>query len=140
MERREHGNREDQLGAAADAAGRALVTDGQYDWATRELGEEPWLLPAMHHIENVQLMGIARLLYRPKTGRTAAWYADQKRVVADWLKRYEEMAAAPDEGSKEASMQHQRLSTEISKEEHQRKSRVVLGSGPIKGIPKAGLA
>ncbi|MBV8650508.1 MAG: hypothetical protein JO255_03510 [Alphaproteobacteria bacterium] len=85
----------DALGEAAHAAGRAMVTDGQFRWACNELGREPWLAPVLRHIEQVQMIGIARLRYRPHTSLTAAWIAQLEQKtdmrLADY-RRIEERA------------------------------------------------
>jgi hypothetical protein len=65
---------EDQLGAAASAAACALLTDAQYDWVRANAIEI--LVPVPRHIARVEVIGIARLRYRPHTRMTAAWWAD----------------------------------------------------------------
>jgi hypothetical protein len=77
---------EDRLGRATYEAGRALVTDGQYDWALAQ-GIE-FLVPVLRHIANVQVIGIARLRYRPHTRITAAWWADLNANAEKHLARY----------------------------------------------------
>jgi len=42
-------------------------------------------------MERVQLVGIARLRYRPKTKATAAWWAKQAQWL-EWVQRYNEIA------------------------------------------------
>jgi hypothetical protein len=64
---------EDRLGAAAHRAGLALLTEGQRDWVA---GEGLWLVPVFRHIANVAMIGVARLHYRPRTTKTAAWLAE----------------------------------------------------------------
>ena len=71
---------EDRLGAAAHAAGRALLTTGQQDWAENE-GLR--LVPVLRHIAQVTMVGIARLRYRPHTTLTAAWWADLQTKGAE---------------------------------------------------------
>jgi hypothetical protein len=82
---------EDRLGRAAYEAGRALITEGQYDWAV-EKGIN-WLAPVPRHIASVQMIGIARLRYRPHTRMTAAWWADLNANAQRHLARYSELVA-----------------------------------------------
>ncbi len=84
---------EHAIAVAAHQAGLALLTSGQQiGVADRGL----CLVPVLAHMDKVQLVGIARLRYRPKTKATAAWWAKQ----SDWVeiaRRYEGIAegAAP---------------------------------------------
>jgi hypothetical protein len=64
---------ENLLGAAAEEAAAAMLTEGQHAWA---LENDLWLAPVPRHIAEVQLVGVARLRYRPRTRMTAAWWAD----------------------------------------------------------------
>jgi len=77
---------EDRLGRAAHDAGFALLSEGY----RKRLEEETdfHLAPVPRHMQNVQLIGIARLLYRPKTKLTAAWYADLHEKGARFLAVY----------------------------------------------------
>src|SRR4029077_5219993 len=84
-------NIEDLLGRAAHEAGKALLTEGQYDWAVKNGIHQ--LVPVPRHIANVQLIGIARLRYRPHTRMTTAWWADLKASAEKHLARYAEIAA-----------------------------------------------
>ena len=62
---------------------------GQFDWA-KDQGVVA-LAPVPRHIEGVQLVGIARLRYRPKTNRTRLFgrEAEWREVIA----RYGQIAA-----------------------------------------------
>jgi hypothetical protein len=82
----------DRLGCTAHAVGRKMVTDGQYNWARKELGEEPSLVPVLRHIDRVQMVGIARLRYRPETRRTAAWIAQLLSNTREQLNTYRALA------------------------------------------------
>jgi hypothetical protein len=92
---------EDALGSAGHAAGLAMVTPGQYEWAKRELGTAGvWLAPVPEHITNVEMIGVARLRYRPHTSLTAAWWAELqqkgqlfRREYLDLARRCKEKAA-----------------------------------------------
>ena len=67
-----------------------MLTDRQREWATEQ---ELWLAPVPRHITNVQMVGIARLRYRPKTRKTAAWWADLQAKGEGFLRRYEALVA-----------------------------------------------
>lgn len=81
---------EDRLGRAAKEAGRALVTERQYDWAMSE--GMRIIAPVLRHIAQVELIGIARLRYRPHTKLTGAWRAELNDQAQKHLARYEEIA------------------------------------------------
>jgi len=82
---------EDRLRRAAHEAGRALVTEGQYAWTVKNGIDQ--LVPVPRHIANVQMIGIARLRYRPHTKMTSAWWADLNANAEKHLARYAEIAA-----------------------------------------------
>src|SRR5262249_27943975 len=81
---------EDRLGRAAHKAAITLITEGQYDWAEKKGIRQ--LVPVPRHIANVQMIGIARLRYRPHTRVTAAWWADLNANAEKHIARYIEMA------------------------------------------------
>ena len=83
----------DLLGAAAHAAGRAMITDAQFQEACDKLGGEAWLAPVLRHIDNVQMIGVARLLYRPHTKLTSAWIAQLTKSTKSHLDDYRVLAA-----------------------------------------------
>jgi hypothetical protein len=65
---------ETEIGEAANAAGREMVPE----WAVQKAEDDgfEWFCPAARTLPGVQLVGVARLRYRPHTKRTAAWYAN----------------------------------------------------------------
>ena len=79
---------ENRIGVAAQKAGEALLTEGQLDWAKSNCLT---LVPVHRHLSKVQVIGIARLHYRPKTALTAAWWSDLQSVGERHLSRYREM-------------------------------------------------
>jgi len=84
-------NVEDRLGQAAHEAARSLITQVQYDWAVENgIG---LLVPVPRHIANAQVVGIARLRYRPHTSLTAAWWADLHANADKHLARYAQIAS-----------------------------------------------
>jgi hypothetical protein len=82
---------EDRLSRAAHEAGRSLVTERQYEWAINKGLHQ--LVPVPRHIAEVQMIGIARLRYRPRTKMTSAWWADLNDNAEKHLARYAEIAA-----------------------------------------------
>jgi hypothetical protein len=89
------------LTTSAKTAAETLLTPGQIEW-TQARGLH--LLPApAHQLPNVQLVGIARLRYRPHTKATAAWFA-KKQEWGEWRERYRELAQA---NVSDPDMQHQ---------------------------------
>jgi hypothetical protein len=100
---------ERRLANAAHNAAEAMLTEGQRQWA-REHGLA--LVPVRSHLAAVQMVGIARLRYRPRTKATAAWFARQ-REWEEWVGRYDEMAVAAQNTATDPDMQHQRRSMDI---------------------------
>jgi hypothetical protein len=82
---------EQEVASVAHAAGASLLTPSQIEWARdRSL----WLLPTLSgRLPNAQMVGIARLRYRPHTKATAAWIA-KKEEWAEWTRRYSSIAAS----------------------------------------------
>jgi hypothetical protein len=50
-------------------------------------------VPVPRHVANVQMVGIARLRYRPRNRRTAAWWAGLQAKAERFLREYEALAA-----------------------------------------------
>jgi hypothetical protein len=69
---------ERELARAASQAAITMLTPGQLDWA-RSQGVVA-LAPVPRHIEEVQMVGVARLRYRPRTSRTRTFAARE----AEW--------------------------------------------------------
>jgi hypothetical protein len=84
---------EDRLGHAGHAAGGALLTPGQQEWASEQ---GLWLVPVPQHIAHVQMIGIGRLRYRPRTRKTAAWRAELHTKGEQILERYLAIASGED--------------------------------------------
>ena len=94
------------IARAAHEAAAAMLTETQQDSATSKALH---LVPIRAHITEVQMVGIARLRYRPRTSATAAWFAR----MAEWnelTERYVEMAGKVRQNAAWADMQHQGLS------------------------------
>lgn len=77
-----------RLGVAAHQAGLSMLSDFQS--ASINSGTQ-FLVPVFHHMSRVQVIGIARLLYRPKTKLTAAWWAARQADGETWVRRYSEL-------------------------------------------------
>jgi hypothetical protein len=80
---------EQEIHRAAEAAALRMITQGQFDWAKNQ--GVVIFAPVSHHIEEVQMVGTARLRYRPKTNRTLAFISREvewREVIA----RYGQMA------------------------------------------------
>ncbi len=88
------------LDAAHKAGVLSLLTEGQRDW----VAENNYVVaPVLRHIANVQLIGIARLRYRPKTSLTAAWWADLQERSEELVKIYSEIADKAREDARTAA-------------------------------------
>jgi hypothetical protein len=76
---------EKELYQTAAKAGRDLLTEGQRE-------HHPGILvPVLSHIAEVQLIGVARLTYRPHTRMTGAWWAEHSRVCQRQTAIYREL-------------------------------------------------
>jgi hypothetical protein len=86
---------EDRLGDAAHVAGRAMVTEGQYKHACGYGADASplWLAPVLRHIANVQMIGVGRLRYRPRTALTAAWWAELNDKGERFIQHYQNLVA-----------------------------------------------
>ncbi len=69
---------ERELGRATEQAARAQITDGQAEWACKH--GVVMLAGAPRHIEGFQMVGVARLRYRPRTSQTLAFMEQE----ANW--------------------------------------------------------
>jgi hypothetical protein len=67
-----HEEFENAIGAAARLAAEAMVPEWQLN--NEDLSDLLWC-PVPKTLPDVRMVGIARLLYRPHTSRTAAWYS-----------------------------------------------------------------
>jgi hypothetical protein len=81
---------EDRIGRAAHEAGLRLLVQGQADWA---IDNQYRLAPVPRHIDKVEMIGIARLRYRPHTKLTAAWWADLHSKGERYCQGYSELGA-----------------------------------------------
>jgi len=77
---------ERDLFEAANGAGCRMVADS---YKHRRHG---FLVPVPAHVEQVQVIGIARLRYRPQTKLTSAWWADHHTTCQNFIDGYDSMA------------------------------------------------
>ena len=96
---------EDRLGVAADRAGRAMLTDGQCQFVDTNCLR---LAPVPKHMANVNMIGIARARYRPKTRATAAWLADLHRKGQRYIEKYAAIAGVQEIREKKLLMAPQK--------------------------------
>jgi hypothetical protein len=80
---------EDRIGFAAGEAARAMLNDQQLQYVD-SVG--PRLVPVLRHLANVQMIGIARLRYRPHTRMTAAWWKELNTTGEKYLAQYDALA------------------------------------------------
>jgi hypothetical protein len=80
---------QDRIGLVAEEAGRAMLNDQQLQYVdSRGLR----LVPVLRHLANVQMIGIARMRYRPHTAATAAWWREHNTNGEKYLAQYEALA------------------------------------------------
>jgi hypothetical protein len=80
---------EDRIGLAAEEAGIAMLNDALRDYVDRN---DFNVVPVLRHLANVQMVGIARLRYRPHTKLTAAWWHDLHTRGEKYLAQYKALA------------------------------------------------
>lgn len=82
---------ETEIGEAADTAAREMFS---WDIERAELEGFEWFCPVIGTLPKVQMIGIARLLYRPRTRRTAAWFGQLQVNGQTWLEKYRELSSS----------------------------------------------
>ena len=90
---------EDRLGMAASDAAYALLTNLSENWAGRY-----HIAPVPKHITNVQMIGIARLFYRPHTRATAAWWRHLQEEGERHLLAYDRIVASSSRETKTCNL------------------------------------
>ena len=80
---------EKALYSAAVIAAEHMLTPGQLDYSIDTGGI---LAPVLAHIGQVQMIGVARLRYRPQTSLTAAWWATHNDACRELAESYEELS------------------------------------------------
>lgn len=81
---------ETEMGRAADTAAQEMCQE----WAINNAADEGFdhFCPVSQTKPDVQLIGVARLLYRPHTKRTAAWFGQLQVSGKQAISYYEELA------------------------------------------------
>lgn len=79
---------EKALYLAAVGAAESMLTDGQNEYAQ---GTGGLLVPVLRHIDHVQMIGVARLRYRPQTSLTAAWWVTHNDSCKAYAAAYTEI-------------------------------------------------
>ena len=79
------------IGNAAQNAALAMVPDFKVLPAFEEGFEH--LVPVKASIEEVQMIGVGRLRYRPRTKRTRDWFGDLRNSSPTWVKHYQSLAS-----------------------------------------------
>lgn len=88
---------EHELARAAHLAAMKMVPAKRYEKAKTELGvSDLWAAPVPAHVGDVQLFGLARLRYRPRTKLTGAWYAEHQRLCREQIEQYHALAGEAD--------------------------------------------
>jgi hypothetical protein len=77
---------EQELGRAADEAGRYIIGDVRV--CVAEKAGVQIFAPAWDTQEDVQMVGVFRLTYRPQTKRTADWYRRLDLQAMEWMEIY----------------------------------------------------
>ena len=77
------------LGLAANSAALSMVNKFRRDFVPTG-----WLAPVQKTLLNVQMVGVARLRYRPRTKRTSAWRENLLQTVPGWIEKYQKLEAA----------------------------------------------
>jgi hypothetical protein len=80
------------VAVAADVAARSLLDPKQLKWA---IENDKYFFPIPSHI-NPAVLGVARLRYRPRTRKTAAWLAQSKERSELWQRQYETISQNAD--------------------------------------------
>jgi hypothetical protein len=93
---------ETEIGDAAEMAARAMCPEWMIENAENEGFEH--FCPISRTMPNIQMIGVARLRYRPHTSRTAAWYAQLQQFGSTWIDRYQALAASARTSAKAKAM------------------------------------
>lgn len=90
---------ENDIGAASRKAYTRLTGNTTLAWN----GKSYWtIVPVLSHAQNVQLVGVYRLRYRPRTSATRAWL-ERNADLSRWVDLYDNMAADEQTGSSQFS-------------------------------------
>ena len=76
-----------EIGEAAHQAGLRMALEAKVTRASLE--GYSWFAPIKNTLPDAQLIGVARLRYRPHTQRTSEWFADLNENVPRWIQFYQ---------------------------------------------------
>lgn len=83
---------EEAMRCAAIEAGSAMLQPGQVDQAKYDGFH--LIAPVPHYLEQVTMVGLLRLRYRPHTLATSRWYEELVSGSPAWVKRYKSLEEA----------------------------------------------
>jgi hypothetical protein len=81
---------EEEIGSEADQAARAMCLPSKVEEAEEEGFQ--YFCPVLNTKPNTQMIGVARLTYRPHTKRTKAWFAELQETAPVWIETFQELA------------------------------------------------
>ena len=87
-----------EIGTAAYRAGLAMLSEFKRQKAL--LDGFHYFAPIKNTLPNVQMIGVARLHYRPLTSRTRDWYGELTKNAPVWIAQYNEMQKNSENGPK----------------------------------------
>lgn len=82
---------EKEIGDAADCAARAMALPSKLEEAIEDGFQ--YFCPILQTMPSAQMIGVARLTYRPHTKRTATWFAELHQTAPEWIKLFGELTA-----------------------------------------------
>ena len=88
---------ERKIGNSADSAARAMALPSKLEEA-EDAGFE-YFCPVSKTMPTAQMVGVARLTYRPHTTRTSAWSADLHQKGPGWIENFNNLAAKAEKAS-----------------------------------------
>jgi hypothetical protein len=94
---------EREIAIAADAAARVMCFEDQVQRMEEDHNCEHFC-PVINTLPKAQMVGVARLTYRPHTKRTGAWFAELTRNAPVWIERYWRIAATANGGTAKHGM------------------------------------
>jgi len=89
--------REQEIGEATDLAARAMALPSKL--AEAEENDFEHFCPILKTKPTAQMIGVARLTYRPHTRRTAEWFAELNRAAQGWIETFDRLAEKGEKAS-----------------------------------------
>jgi hypothetical protein len=88
---------EREIGDAADLAARTMALPSKLEEAEGQGFQ--YFCPVLKSKPSAQMIGVARLSYRPHTRRTQAWFAELHQVSQGWIEVFGKLAAKGEKAS-----------------------------------------